>query len=215
MIQTGFDPVPPNLALPSPTEARKPTRLASTIKRGLDIVVSATSILLLLPLMLLVAVTVSALHLTSPIERETRLGSGGRSFQALRFRTTEPGNAAIDEPEIAVTPGAPGTVTAFGRVLGATSLDQLPMLLNVLRGEMSLVGCRPVLSATAVASDLDAYLPMPPGLTGSWQVEVGPDATEADRAALDLDYASRWSLRRDLAIMLRGVANAFARRDGR
>ncbi|MGU3340753.1 sugar transferase [Methylobacterium mesophilicum] len=217
MIETGPDAVPPDLSSSSTPEARGPRRrpFAWTVKRGLDIVVSATSIFLLLPLMLLVAGTISAMDRGSPIDSETRLGSGGRSFQCLRFRTTERGYpASTSEPDDPAALKAPGRLTAFGRVLSVTSLDELPMLLNVLRGEMSLVGPRPIFAAAAAdGPDPDAHLSMPPGLTGAWQIEGVPDRTESDRAALDRDYARHWSLRRDFAIMLGGVADAFARRD--
>ena len=141
----------------------------------------------------------------------------GSTFHRLRFRTTEPAAAAPSgTPECPAMPAGAPRVTAIGRTLAKTSLDELPTLLNVLRGEMSLVGPRPMPEGAASnGSDLDVRLSTPPGLTGAWQVEGGPGATEPEREALDLDYVHRWSLRRDFAIMLRGVANALGRTDRR
>lgn len=218
MIQAGSDPVPPGFPLPPPG-VRRPRSfpLARMLKRGLDMAVAATSIFLLLPLMLLVAGTIWAVDRGSPIVRETSLGCGGSTFGRLRFRTTVPvPGVPLDAPDGPPTSGEAIRVTAIGRVLAQTSLDELPTLLNVLRGEMSLVGPRPIMEAAARHEpDLDAHLSMPPGLTGAWQVEGSPGATEAERAKLDLDYARGWSLRRDLAILLRAVADAFARPNGR
>lgn len=218
MSETGPSPADPGGPRPSPPGARGPGSLspARTLKRGLDIAVSATSIFLLLPLLLLVAGTIWAMDRGPPLARDTRLGCGGRPFECLRFRTTAPGPAASSgTPGDPALPPGTGPLTAIGRVLTATSLDELPRLLNVLKGEMSLVGPEPIPGAGADRPDpdLDARLSMPPGLTGPWQVEGGPGTTEAERTALDLDYARRWSLRRDFVIVLHGVAGAFLRRD--
>jgi exopolysaccharide production protein ExoY len=105
-------------------------------------------------------------------------------------------------------------VTALGKVLRKTSLDELPQLLNVLSGEMSLVGPRPIVQAE-VARYGSAFLTcfaVPPGVTGLWQVSGRSETTYAERVALDLDYASRWGLRRDLVILARTVPAVFAQR---
>jgi lipopolysaccharide/colanic/teichoic acid biosynthesis glycosyltransferase len=107
-------------------------------------------------------------------------------------------------------------VTGIGRVLRATSLDELPQLINVLRGEMSLVGPRPVLAA-----ELDQhygpaatahYLSVRPGITGPWQISGRNDITYASRVAMDVDYASRPSLWTDVKILLRTPIAVLARR---
>ena len=204
MIRTSPDAAPP--------KARRegPHPLARAFKRGLDIVVSATSVFLLLPLMLMVAGTIWALDRGSPVVREPSLGCGGRTFGRLRFRTTRPRTAAPS------TLGTAGGLTPIGRLLRETFLDELPTLLNVLQGEMSLVGSRPIPVGTArPGPDVDAHPTMPPGLTGPWQFGEPRDATEPDKVALDQDYARHWSLRRDFAIMLRGVADTVERRDRR
>lgn len=215
MNEPGPDAMPSDLSRSSPQKAPGASKrpLARIVKRGIDIVVSATSIFLLLPLMILVAGTILAMDRSSPLVREACLGGGGRRFECLRFRTTErEGFAVVGKPSILTTPTTPRRVTSLGRVLIATSLDELPMLVNVLRGEMSLVGPRPIPSDSPQGSH--TALAMPPGLTGIWQLEGSHDANEADRAALNLDYARRWTLGRDFVILLRSVADAFARRHG-
>ena len=105
-------------------------------------------------------------------------------------------------------------ITAIGHVLRTTSLDELPQLWNVLRGEMSLVGPCPIVPAE-VARYGQAFatcFAVPPGVTGLWQVSGRSDTTYAERAALDLDYATRWSLRRDLAMMLRTIPAVLEQR---
>ncbi|MCZ2982478.1 sugar transferase, partial [Acinetobacter baumannii] len=95
-----------------------------------------------------------------------------------------------------------------------TSLDELPQLWNVLRGEMSLVGPRPIVQAEVAryGRAFATCFAVPPGVTGLWQVSGRSDTSYAERVALDLDYASRWSLRRDIAIMLRTVPAVLAQR---
>ena len=118
---------------------------------------------------------------------------------------------------------APGGVegvdrrTSLGRKLRDLSLDELPQLINVLRGEMSLVGPRPIVQAEAAryGSAFPACFAVPPGVTGLWQVSGRSDTTYAERVALDLDYASRWSLTRDIAILVRTVPAVFAQRGSR
>ncbi|WP_409566462.1 sugar transferase, partial [Methylobacterium sp. E-065] len=105
-------------------------------------------------------------------------------------------------------------ITAIGPVLRKTSLDELPQLRNVLRGEMSLVGPRPIVPAEVAryGRAFQTCFAVPPGVTGLWQVSGRSDTSYAERVALDLDYASRWSLRRDIAIMLRTIPAVLAQR---
>ncbi|GJE53320.1 UDP-glucose:undecaprenyl-phosphate glucose-1-phosphate transferase [Methylobacterium tardum] len=102
-------------------------------------------------------------------------------------------------------------------MLRKTSLDELPQLWNVLRGEMSLVGPRPIVAAEIARYDhaFATCFAVPPGVTGLWQVSGRSDTTYAERVALDLDYATRWSLRRDFAIMLRTIPAVLAQRGSR
>jgi exopolysaccharide production protein ExoY len=106
-------------------------------------------------------------------------------------------------------------VTWIGRILRASSLDELPQLLNVLRGEMSLVGPRPVLAGELAAhygAAAGHYLSIRPGITGLWQVSGRSDTSYAARVALDVSYASNPSLLADLRILLRTPAVVLLRR---
>jgi len=195
-------------------------------KRGLDVTVAGIALALLLPLLLLVGAAVWAGDRKSPIFRHTRLGRGGRTFGCLKFRTMVVDSEARLAAHLAAHPAARAEweathklahdprVTPLGRMLRKTSLDELPQLVNVLRGEMSLVGPRPIVQAE-VARYGHAFatcFAVPPGVTGLWQVSGRSETTYAERVALDLDYASRWSLGRDIAILARTVPAVFAQR---
>ncbi|SFM75704.1 exopolysaccharide production protein ExoY [Methylobacterium pseudosasicola] len=201
-------------------------RLDWAAKRGLDIGVAATALFLLLPLMLVIAALVWAGDRKAPIFRHTRLGRDGRSFGCLKFRSMVLNGEAVLAAHLAASPRARAEwaathklshdprITAIGQVLRKTSLDELPQLWNVLRGEMSLVGPRPIVQAEVAryGRAFSTCFAVPPGVTGLWQVSGRSDTTYAERVALDLDYASRWSLRRDLSIMLRTVPAVLAQR---
>jgi lipopolysaccharide/colanic/teichoic acid biosynthesis glycosyltransferase len=195
-------------------------------KRLMDIFGSAIALLLLSPLFLVVAL---AVRLSSPgpvIFRQWRVGRGGREFQLLKFRTmtVQAGDGAPG-----VTRAGDSRVTKVGRWLRKWKLDELPQLLNVLRGEMSLVGPRP---------DLDDFwrqtpyssrqvLNLIPGLTGAASIvfrneedllaEIAPEQLTTfyiqkllpEKARIDLDYASRANFLTDCALMLRTVAVAI------
>ena len=161
MWKTGSDPLPSAVGLSSMSESNpsEPSALALAVKRGLDVAVAATALLLLLPLMLLVAAAVWAGDRQSPIFRHTRLGRDGRRFHCLKFRSMVTNGEAVLAAHLAADPAArreweethklthDPRVTPLGRILRKTSLDELPQLINVLRGEMSLVGPRPIVQA--------------------------------------------------------------------
>jgi lipopolysaccharide/colanic/teichoic acid biosynthesis glycosyltransferase len=106
-------------------------------------------------------------------------------------------------------------VTAIGRFLRRTSLDELPQLWNVLRGEMSLVGPRPVVEQELerYGHDVRYYLMAKPGITGLWQVSGRNDVDYAKRVSLDVSYVQRWSLSQDVAILVKTVG-VVMRREG-
>lgn len=108
-------------------------------------------------------------------------------------------------------------VTILGRVLRKTSLDELPQLINVLRGEMSLVGPGPIVHAEVAkyGSAFSTCFSVPPGVTGLWQISGRSDTTYEERVALDLDDALGWSLKRDLVILGSTVPAVFAQRGSR
>ncbi|CAM2930724.1 hypothetical protein JHFBIEKO_2349 [Methylobacterium mesophilicum] len=212
--------------LPETPFVARGLRLDWAAKRGLDIGVAATALFLLLPLMLLIAVLVWAGDRKAPIFRHMRLGRDGRSFGCLKFRSMVTDGEGVLAAHLAASPRARAEwaathklsddprITAIGQVLRKTSLDELPQLWNVLRGEMSLVGPRPIVQAEVAryGRAFATCFAVPPGVTGLWQVSGRSDTSYAERVALDLDYASRWSLRRDIAIMLRTVPAVLAQR---
>lgn len=190
-------------------------------RSALDRAVALAGLVLLLPLLLAVA---AMIRLDSPgpiLFRQARRGCGGGVFTIYKFRTMS--EAAGREAFRQAMPGDP-RVTRLGRLLRRTSIDELPQLLNVLRGDMALVGPRPhPLELDArFAALLPAYMEryaVRPGITGLAQVSghrgPTPDVeTMARRLACDLDYIADRSLARDLKILLRTVLRLVEMRDG-
>jgi exopolysaccharide production protein ExoY len=193
--------------------------VGGTVKRGIDIVVAAFALLVLSPLFLFTAVI---LRLTDPgpvFFGHKRVGLGGRTFHCLKFRTMcQDADAVLDrllasDPELAAEWEATRKlrndprISRVGRVLREYSIDELPQLINVLRGEMSLVGPRPVVTRELIRYGNDAvhYLSARPGITGLWQVSGRSDTTYATRIALDARYVAGWSLSADASILLRTI----------
>lgn len=171
------------------------------MKRVLDVLLSLLALLVLSPLLLAAAAAI-ALESGRPILfRQTRLGLGGRPFAMYKFRSMVANAAAIGPYH---TASDDPRVTRVGRVLRCTSIDELPQLLNVLAGEMSLVGPRPdVPVQRALYADADWALrcSVRPGITGLSQVLLRSEGSEAQRLALDLRYAREHSLGLDLKIL--------------
>ena len=201
--------------------------LRPALKRSFDIAGASLLLAALLPVLLLVAALVRAGGGPVLFAHE-RIGRGGRRFGCLKFRSMVPDAAGRLEALLAADPAARAEwdstrklkrdprVTAFGRFLRASSLDELPQLFNVLRGDMSLVGPRPVQAAElaehygpAAAAE---YASARPGITGLWQVSGRCDTSYAARVALDLRYLANPSLREDLRILLKTPSAVLARR---
>jgi exopolysaccharide biosynthesis polyprenyl glycosylphosphotransferase len=184
------------------------------IKRMIDVVGAAIGLVLMVPLFAAIAL---AITLTSPgpiFFAQERYGWRKRRFRMLKFRTMVSDAEAL-QPALECLNEAGGPVfkirndpriTRLGRLLRRTSLDELPQLWNVLRGEMSLVGPRP-LPARDVGRFCEAWLmrrfSVTPGITGLWQVSGRSDVRFDRWVALDLEYIDHWSLRLDLLILLR------------
>lgn len=171
------------------------------MKRVFDVVLSLFALLLLSPLLGAAAAAI-ALESGAPVLfRQTRLGLGGREFRIYKFRSMVKDAAAIGPYHTAS--GDP-RITRVGRVLRRTSIDELPQLLNVLKGDMSLVGPRPDVPAQrALYSDAQwaQRCSVRPGITGLAQARLRSRATQAQRLALDLQYAREHSLWLDLCII--------------
>lgn len=197
----------------------------SAAKRSMDVVGALGGLALLAPLMAVVAL---AIRLESPgpvVFRQRRRGLGGRPFWCLKFRTMVPDAEQRLRDLEARNESAGGVlfkikddprVTRLGRFLRRTSLDELPQLVNVLAGQMSLVGPRPLqLRDDERLADQDAggharRLSVRPGLSGAWQVAGRSELDSRSMLRLDLDYVAGWSVAADLRILLKTVVVVFA-----
>jgi exopolysaccharide biosynthesis polyprenyl glycosylphosphotransferase len=198
----------------------RPARVSLAIKRALDIVVSGTMLLALMPVFAYLALRIRRDSPGPIFFRQTRLGVNMREFTLLKFRTmhadTDP---AIHRERVAISMSSTtavgeggsykaeslATVTRFGRWLRRSSLDELPQLFNILRGDMSLVGPRP-----CIPYETQHFKPhqfdrfdVPQGLTGLWQVTARSRATFGEALEMDVAYARSWSLWLDLRLLLR------------
>ena len=184
-------------------------------KRSLDIVLAGTLLLVVAPLLGLIALRIRVTDGGPVIFRQRRVGLHGRTFTLLKLRTMGPDaegrrDELVDRNEVAgrafkLTDDP--RLTRSGAFLRRTSLDELPQLWNVLRGEMSLVGPRPPLPEEVAGYDLwhRRRLSMKPGMTGLWQVRGRSDPVFDRWVRLDLDYIDRWTIRLDLLILLRTI----------
>ena len=193
------------------------------IKRAIDLVLAGAALVVLALPMLVIAVMIKAMDPSSPaVFRQTRWGLGGRRFQLLKFRTMVRdaellkehlrARSAVSWPDFRVRDDP--RVTRIGRVLRKTSLDELPQLINVLRGEMSLVGPRPT------SFDLETYelwqtgrLAFRPGITGPWQVNGRDSMSFEERCRLEIRFFRRPSIAAELRLLLATV-RVVVRRTG-
>lgn len=198
--------------------------LRRLVKLVFDLVVASLLVLICLPLFLLFALLIS--RDGGPVLfRHRRVGRNGRPFDCLKFRTMVPDAQQILERHLAESPAAAAEweqnfklrndprITPIGRFLRSTSLDEVPQLLNVLRGEMSLVGPRPVTQQelSYYGRDVMFYLETRPGITGLWQVSGRSDTSYEQRVMFDTWYAKNWSLWQDIAILAKTVPVVFGR----
>jgi exopolysaccharide biosynthesis polyprenyl glycosylphosphotransferase len=184
--------------------------LYAPAKRAFDLLGGALALLLAAPLMAWVAWRLRRLG-ASPLFAQERIGEGGRPFRMWKFRTLRE-----DADPYAVAPCDPADprITEFGRWLRATSIDELPQLWNVLRGEMSLVGPRPEMPFIVAGYDewQRRRLTVKPGITGLWQILGRKDLPMHDNLQYDFYYIRNRSLALDLSILLRTVGAVLSRR---
>ncbi len=182
-------------------------------KRTLDVVIAALVLVLFSPLMALVALLIKATDRGPVFFTQTRVGKGGREFCCIKFRSMV-ANAEVLKADLLAQnhhadhrtfkiPQDP-RITAIGRIIRKTSIDELPQLWNVLRGEMSLVGPRPpVPSEVNLYSELDRRrLDVQPGITCIWQVSGRGDLAFSEQVRLDLEYIEKRCLALDLKLLL-------------
>jgi exopolysaccharide production protein ExoY len=195
-------------------------------KRALDILGAGIGLVLLSPFFLIVALMVRADGGPAFFAHQ-RVGRGGKLFGCLKFRSMVIDSQARLEALLANDPAARAEweatrklkndprITRIGRFLRSTSLDELPQLINVLLGEMSLVGPRPVQEAEIdryYGASAAHYMAVRPGITGLWQVSGRSETSYESRVALDVAYVSRPSLLADLSILLRTPVAVLSRR---
>jgi lipopolysaccharide/colanic/teichoic acid biosynthesis glycosyltransferase len=184
------------------------------IKSGLDRVVAAVSLLALLPVFVVVAAAVLLSSRGPVFYLQTRIGHRGKPFRMVKFRSMRQDADSLIEELRAENDADDGLlfklradprVTGVGRFLRKYSLDELPQLVNVLTGSMSLVGPRPALPVEVEQYDarVRRRLLVKPGLTGSWQVAGRSDLPWGEAVRLDLNYVDEWSLGLDLRILAR------------
>ncbi|MGH3110825.1 MAG: sugar transferase, partial [Gaiellaceae bacterium] len=211
----------PLIGLPPP----RLWRSSLSIKRSLDVALAGLGLVLLSPLLALIALRVKLESRGPVFYRHLRVGMNGKPFRLIKFRTmylehcsgeAYGGEAASDElRRLLEDPAAreeferthklvdDPRVTKFGRFLRRTSLDELPQLLNVLRGDMSLVGPRPVTEAELgrYRDEVVTLLSFRPGVTGYWQINGRSRNVYEERVRLDIAYVRGWSLKLDLAVL--------------
>jgi lipopolysaccharide/colanic/teichoic acid biosynthesis glycosyltransferase len=191
------------------------SRIQRPLKRALDVIVSGAGIVVLWPVIMLSAVAVKMGSPGPTMFNSTRIGHDGVPFRMYRFRTMVanaeellPGLQSRNRGGqfLIKIPDDP-RITRVGRFLRRSSLDELPQLLNVLRGDMSLVGPRPQypVEVEQYSPEQRRRLEMPPGITGLWQISARNSADFDEWVRFDLEYIDRWSVFLDLQILIRTV----------
>jgi exopolysaccharide production protein ExoY len=193
------------------------------IKRSIDVVASLVAIIVCLPALTMIGAAVALSSRGSILYVQRRVGRDGRPFSLMKFRTMRHRADELLEEYLTRHPDlaeqwashrklrADPRVTAVGRVLRRFSLDELPQLLNVLLGHMSIVGPRPVVEEELAfyGDRADEILALRPGLTGLWAVSGRSEIGYEERAELEHRYVRTWGLRRDLSIMLHTLPAVF------
>ncbi|WP_234194396.1 sugar transferase [Pseudacidovorax sp. NFM-22] len=201
--------------------------MKKVVKRGFDIGFSSAFFLLFgwvyIILWLCVVVSVGR----PAIYKHTRVGKNGRKFSCLKFRSMVINSAEVLENHLKNNAEArlewerdfklknDPRITKLGKILRKTSLDELPQFWNVFKGDMSIVGPRPVIEQELqryYGKCTQYYLQVRPGITGPWQVGGRNDLDYGERVRLDTEYAKHWSLMGDIIIIMKTVAAVFARR---
>lgn len=179
------------------------------LKRPIDVVGSAVGLLVCAPLMTGIALWVQKDSAGPVLFRQKRIGTGGLEFEILKFRTmVDRSDSVIDQDvEQVISAGSDSRITRAGRVLRATSLDELPQLVNIFRGDMSIVGPRPIIpeQLAAIPGERHERFTVRPGLTGLAQVRGRRGLDWMDQLAFDAEYAKRCNFWTDIKILIRTV----------
>jgi exopolysaccharide production protein ExoY len=193
--------------------------LSRVVKRGFDIAAAAAALIILLPLFAILLLALGVLQGRPILIKHRRVGLGGKHFACLKFRTmvndgdevlrchlVENAEARIEWEACRKLREDP-RVTPLGHVLRRTSIDELPQLMNIVKGDMSLVGPRPIVEDEIkhYGQNISRYFAVRPGLTGLWQVSGRNDVTYASRVEMDTAYVDQMNFLSDLVILLRTV----------
>jgi len=195
---------------------------SNTLKRAMDIIGSLALIVLFSPLLIVIAFLVHR-DGGSSLYSQSRVGYGGKSFKCFKFRSMIMDSQQFLENFLANNPEAQAEwnkdfklkddprITPVGKFLRKTSLDELPQLFNVLKGDMSLVGPRPVVAdeLTRYGNLTQKYMSARPGMTGLWQVSGRNDTTYRERISLDCYYIENWGAHTDMLLMFKTLTVIF------
>ncbi|EKF58643.1 sugar transferase [Agrobacterium albertimagni AOL15] len=199
--------------------ASPPETVRRGAKRAFDIGCSLLLLLFLLPAFLLIAAALLLVDGGPVIFRHQRVGRGGRAFSCLKFRSMRKDADKVLAELLEKDPERRGEweesqklkrdprIHWLGKLLRITSLDELPQLFNILAGDMSIVGPRPIVSEELerYGQYAHCYLAMTPGLTGLWQVSRCPETTYEERVQFDVDYYNTCSMRTDITIIMKTI----------
>ena len=188
----------------------------SMVKRAMDIIIAGSALIFLSPMMLIVALIIKLTDGGPALFKQKRIGLNGDEFTCLKFRSMVMN--ANEELERLLSSDADAAaewakdqklrndprITAIGSFLRKTSLDELPQLLNVLQGTMSIVGPRPIVRGEVekYGAYITDYASVRPGITGLWQISGRNDTSYDERVSLDVEYARNWAIEKDVKIFL-------------
>lgn len=175
--------------------------ISRLLKRALDIIIATSLLFLLSPLLLSVAAIITLSDWGPIFNSHLRIGYKGKEFGCLKFRTTRADATANAH------------VTVVGDIVRRSSLDKLPQLINVLLGQMSLVGPRAITKEELprYGEHAYAYMAVRPGLTGHWQINGCNDTSHQNRVSLDVEYLSKWTLALDFVIIAKTLSALLSR----
>ena len=197
------------------------------IKRALDLVLGMITLIIVSPVLLVAGLAIRLNDGGPALFRQRRIGRDGKAFTVYKLRTmVTDAEDRLDEVVASVGNSRDDVLfkldrdprrTSVGKILESASIDELPQLINVVMGTMSLVGPRPALPSEVAKFDdeLLTRLSVPPGITGLWQVEARDNPSFSAYKRLDLFYVENWSVTLDLVLMIETVSAVFARLVGK
>jgi len=211
----------------TPTKSEAPR--GARAKRAFDVTAALAMLIFALPAMFFIAVILFSTDRGPIVFAHERVGRNGRRFRCLKFRSMVVNSQEALRKHLEASPQARAEweanqkltndprVTPIGRFLRATSLDELPQLINVIRGDMSLVGPRPIVEdeVARYADEIAHYAAVRPGITGLWQVSGRSDVDYEQRVQLDSRYVREWSFAGDIVILVKTVKVVLLRTGSR